>query len=69
MELFDLLVRIGRLQLHFGIAMAPREGSQQEGPDREAGPMPRLEPVDAPLPVVFDEEMDPALLRERLGFK
>ena len=69
MELFDLLLRIGPLAFHMGMAIEPPESRPPQLPEGEHGPMPHLPPVDAPLAVVIDDDGDPDLLRERIGFR
>lgn len=69
MELFDLLLRIGPLHAHVGLAWGQpaAEGSEDNEPE-PAGPMPHLEPVDAPTEVVITEnDSDPEL--QPIGFQ
>jgi hypothetical protein len=67
LELFDLLFRIGPLQGHIGLAWSRPEAERDE--QEPPGPMPHLEPLEPPMPVVIDDDCDPDLLRQRIGFR
>lgn len=68
MELFDLLLRIGPLHCHIGLAWG-RPGEEESDDHEHRGPMPHLTPLETPMPVVIDEDCDPDLLRQRVGFR
>jgi hypothetical protein len=66
-ELFGVLVTAWRFRFHIGLAFDREE--VEPGAEPGPGPLPHLAPVDAPLPVVFTDDMDPELLRQRIGFR
>ena len=63
MELFALVIRLWRLQVQVGLDWLEADDEQERA--EPAGPMPHLQPVDAPMEVVIDEFEDD----EAIGFR
>lgn len=62
MELFDLLLSVGKLRLHIGMIFGDPTQEREQEQEQPPMPMPHLEPLD---PLVADEDE----AEDRMGFR